>query len=160
MATLIPASRPLNLEKSINDYVRTNLVGAHVKLMGQPLGVAGDEWVEINQFALFNDTEMGHVGGGATGGRGQWQVDLNCFVRNTHNRTTIYDLSILCQRAEELFAIHAIIPIIDYDTVGFPVVNFFQVLSTQKFPVPVNPGMRVDQVNVSTVLTYNYAAIV
>lgn len=159
MATLIPQSDALNLEKSINAYLSVSLPGVDIKYMRQPLGFGGDEWIEINQFELLAPQILTRTQHGI-GGDGQWQVDVNCLRINTHGLGNIFDLPALARRVRNLFAVHVAIPINDYDTAGDPQVGNFSLISLSSFNVPVVPEMRRDQVTVSATLGYDYAALV
>lgn len=159
MATLIPQSDALNLEKSINAYLSVSLPGVDIKYMRQPLGFGGDEWIEVNQFELLAPQILTRTQHG-TGGDAQWQVDINCLIQNTHLSTNLFELPLLARRVKNLFAVHVAIPINDYDAVGEPQVGNFSLVGLSSFNIPVEPEMRRDQVTVSATLGYDYAALV
>ena len=162
---LRPMSRLTNLEKSLNVYLRTQLVDVYneprIVFPRETFGeTLPSQWIEVSYIPLSAEFPVGlvHIGWGSSR---TLLVNANCFEQiqdqlgQSGSGGGQYTLSLLVDSVQDVLGPRATIPIRDYSTLGYPIVAYFgwRDLSSRRVPVDVNVGL--EQWNVSATLAYS-----
>jgi hypothetical protein len=159
---LRPGSRLVNIEKSLNAYIHTQLVtglGLSVRFPRQDLwNTLPVRWVQVDYLPMPTPRPTTRVRVGLGQDR-ELLVTANCLEQlppRTDNSglAGLYTLSVLADQVMDVFGPQAHVPIRDYATLGDPIVSALHFRRVTQMPVPVPQGLPLEQRNVSVFLGY------
>jgi len=162
MPTLEAGSRFDNIMKSVNVYVRDQLVtglGYTVYYMGQDrIGTLPRRWVEVDLLPGDGVGDLMIAGGEALSTWTQAILNINCFeqIETGTGAPNLYALITMVESIRNKFLVTTAIPVQDYATAGNPWSGALMVWERPEVTeVPTVPDANLKQINISVPLRYH-----
>ena len=161
MPTLEAGSRFDNIARSVNVYVRDQLVtglGYTVYQEQDRTGTLPDRWIEVD---LLPGDGVGDLTPGPGYGVSTWVqclLNINCYehLETGVAGTNLYALIDVVENVRHRFLATTSIPIHDYATVGHPWVGALMIWGRPEVTeIRVAPDAGIRQVNISVPLRYH-----